>query len=127
MATLKDSDIYVRSEAVYALGEIKDARAIEPLGVFLKDNNRGVRENAAYALGKIGDARAIESLIFSLLDPDKFVRIAVTEALGQIGDSRAVEPLRATSNNDDEPIVRSYAQTAINRIWDPDVWSNDDD
>ena len=127
LAALKDSDVYARSDAVYALGEIKDARAIEPLGAFLKDNNRDVRENAAYALGKIGDARAIESLIFSLLDPDKFVRVAVTEALGQIGDSRAVEPLRATANNDDEPIVRSYAQTAINRIWDPDVWSNDDD
>ena len=85
-------DYKVRWRAAEALGEIGDARAVEPLiAVSLQDENAGVRWGAAEALGKIGDARAIKSLMGALKDKD--VREEAIRALRRIGDVRAVKPL----------------------------------
>ena len=50
---LKDNDTKVRENAAVALGEIKDARAVEPLVRALKDNNSEVRLGASSALRTI--------------------------------------------------------------------------
>lgn len=63
---LKNKDEDVRWRAAYALGKIKDARAVEPLIAALKDENRNVREDAAWVLGEIKDNRAVEPLIAAL-------------------------------------------------------------
>jgi len=47
---LKDENDNVRSRAAYAFGEIKDARAVEPLMEALKDEDIYVREAAKAAL-----------------------------------------------------------------------------
>jgi len=89
-------DSAVRQAAAMALGEIKDASAVEPLIIALKDEHGHVRELSARALGQIGDARAVEPLIAVLSGQDyEYVREAAAEALGKIGDTRAVEPLMA--------------------------------
>ena len=64
----------VRSSAAEALGEIGDARAVEPLCAALRDKDVDVREAAAEALGKIGDARAAVPLRSALGDEDSDVR-----------------------------------------------------
>ena len=101
------------TSAVRALGEIGDARAVEPLIGVLRDENWWVRSCAAEALGKIGDTRAVEPLIKELdgyredsgwekLD----VVASVIDALGEIGDSNAFEPLERllrTSHNWNDP------------------------
>jgi HEAT repeat protein len=63
IAALKDNDWWVRRDAAEALGEIGDARTVEPLIAVLKDKDRDVRWHAASALGEIGDARAVDPLI----------------------------------------------------------------
>lgn len=77
-----------REMATYALGEIGDTRAIEPLiDVLLEDTNSFVRRLAASALGKIGDERAIEALTSAKLnDEDEDVRYWADWALKQIQD-----------------------------------------
>ena len=57
---LKDKDRDVRRDAANALGEIKDARAVEPLIKALKDEDNYVREQAAAALGKIRGKREVK-------------------------------------------------------------------
>jgi len=84
----------VRRAAAQALGEIGDARAVEPLIAALSEE--GLCQAAVEALGKIGDARAVEPLI-GILDKISFSLEsgAVARALGDIGDPRAVKALIA--------------------------------
>jgi HEAT repeat protein len=104
-------------EAAGALGEIGDARAVEPLIAALKDKNSGIRYGAAGALGEIGDARAVEPLIAALKDKHPVVRETAAEALGEIGDARAVEPLIAALK-DKGPGVLEKAAEALGEIGD---------
>ena len=69
------------------MGEIGDARAVEPLIAALKHNDTGIRQDAARALGRIGDARAVEPLIAALKYKTPRVHKAVVEALGKIYQS----------------------------------------
>ncbi len=83
-----------RGSAVYALGELGDKMAVEPLIARLGDNDSDVRQSAARALGKLGDKRAVEPLMERLGDGHPYVRQSAAKALGELGDRRAVEPLR---------------------------------
>ena len=51
---LRDKDGRIREAAVDALGEIKDARAVEPLCAALRDTEIVIRRHAAKALNMIG-------------------------------------------------------------------------
>ena len=78
---LKDKDSSVQWEAMDALGEIKDERAVGPIIKILKDEDNYVREKSANALGKIGDRRAVEPLIEALKDENGHVRSSVQRML----------------------------------------------
>jgi HEAT repeat protein len=93
IAALKDREAFVRRSAVVALGQIKDAHAVEPLIAALKDENASVRKSAVVALGQIKDARAVEPLIATLKDEDADARGSAAVALGEIKDVRAVNVL----------------------------------
>jgi HEAT repeat protein len=120
IADLKDNDPLVRSNAVKALGVIKDSRAVEPLIAVLNDKDPLIQRQAVKALGRINDLRALEPLIGVLGDREKktHVRMSAAEALGKIGDSSAVEPLVAALN-DRYWDVRGHAAEALGRIRDP--------
>ncbi|MGB9872500.1 MAG: HEAT repeat domain-containing protein, partial [Anaerolineae bacterium] len=49
-----EKDWEIRRDAARALGELKDARAVEPLIAALKDKDSDVREAAAEALDRLG-------------------------------------------------------------------------
>jgi HEAT repeat protein len=113
----------LRVNAAFALGEIRDERAIAPLIRLLSDDKEQVQALARQALGQIGtaavvplidalqsdnvmtrrnaawvlldmpDPRALEPLIKALGDQDATVRQYSAVGLGRIGDSKAVEPL----------------------------------
>lgn len=68
---MKHEDRVFRQAAASALGEIGDARAVEPLIQTLEDRDSLVAGKAAQALGRIGDARAVEPLIQALKDGDR--------------------------------------------------------
>jgi HEAT repeat protein len=115
---LGDQEAEVRRWAAWALGKIKDPRAVEHLIQALGDPNAEVRSWAALALGSIGDARAIEPLIQALRDLNGWMRSKAAEVLGRIGDPLAVGPLiQALGDPDTE--VRWGATEALGRIGDP--------
>jgi HEAT repeat protein len=145
---LNQDDVIARLHAVKALGEIKDARAVEPLSAVLKDSKCGLqaanalanigrpsipslvtalknnspiaRRNAAMALGKIKDASAVKPLIVALDDENPIVRRNAAKALGEIRDNSAVEPL-TSALKDDSPIVRRNAALALKEIGSSDT------
>src|SRR5260221_10272356 len=61
----------VQRQAAEALGQVGDARAVEPLVVTLQDPNSTVplQLAAAESLGKIGDRRAVQTLFAALKHP----------------------------------------------------------
>ncbi|MBN1454376.1 MAG: HEAT repeat domain-containing protein, partial [Anaerolineales bacterium] len=79
IAVLKTSDMDVRQSAAKALGQIGDARAMEPLIAAL--NDRQVQRAAAEALGQIGDARAVEPLVVALKEGTWSMRQTAAQAL----------------------------------------------
>lgn len=115
----KDSG--VRRSAAVALGQIKDAWAVEPLIAALtysNPKNSEVRQAAAEALVQIGDARAVEPLIATLKDWSPDVRKAAIEALGQIKNTRAIEPLIAALKHEDRSGMRRAAAEALGQVKD---------
>jgi HEAT repeat protein len=137
---LKNEDLLIRLNTIMALGETRDARAVEPLIstlkdescvctaanslvkignpavepliAALKDDKPIVRRNAAKALGEIKDVSAVKPLIFALKDKDLTVRWNAAKALGEIKDASAVEPL-IEAQKDESPIVRKNAVMAL--------------
>jgi HEAT repeat protein len=84
-----------RERAAYLLGEIGDARAVDPLmATFAGTSDRYIRLAAARALGRIGDARGVDTLIAALATPvwtpDCNDLVA---AVHRIDPERAIEPL----------------------------------
>jgi len=53
----------MKENAIQALGQLDDPRAVEPLVQALHDADYWVRQGAARALRHLGDPRAIEPLI----------------------------------------------------------------
>ena len=126
---LSDREGTVRKFAASLLGELGDARAIEPLGMALYDLHHevgeaaaeslarfggasfevlkealahpeaGIREHAVAALGKIQDARVAPALIELLRDPDRIVQKQTILALSRLQDSRAESALKEIAND----------------------------
>jgi HEAT repeat protein len=68
--------------ACYAVRDLGDVRAVQPLIERLRDSNKFVRQCAAEALGEIGDPRAIEPLKARLdTEEDEQVRNSIKRAL----------------------------------------------
>ena len=109
----------VAAKVAEVLGQIGDARAVEPLIATLKvKRGKDVRQAAAEALGQIG-APAVKSLIDVLEDRENLwaVREAAAEALGQTGEKRAVEALTAVLRFRGEyREVRWVAAKALERL-----------
>jgi HEAT repeat protein len=103
----------VRMQAERALGQMRDARAVELLIAALRDEN--VHRSAQHALESIG-APSVEPLIAVLRDENEDVRGRAVEALGRIGDARAVEPLIAALRDGKGGFFAKYALEQI-RAW----------
>lgn len=86
---LADKKPFVRREAAYALGVVRNASAINPLlQITQKDKVAEVRNAAIIALGEIGDAAAVGELIKLLQRKpqakEEFTRRSAARAIGQI-------------------------------------------
>jgi HEAT repeat protein len=121
MVMLKSEDDDERVRGVIVLGELGDARAVQPLIERLGDTNERVSTGAAWALGRLGDAGALDPLIERLKDESesKHVRGGAAQALGQMCDARAVQPLIERLNDDNESEdVRAKTAWALGRLGD---------
>ena len=115
---LKDADAGARCNAAKALGQCRDAQALEPLcQALVNDEDSLVRGMAASALGKIGDVRATESLCHALQDKEPDLRRSAAEALGAIKDPAAFDPLCQVLREND-PRVRRCAALALGELAD---------
>lgn len=78
----------ITAETIFALGEIGDARAVEPLiSVLQNSTSETVIKSTIIALSKMGGARAVEPLVSMFIknsNPD--VIIAAIEGLEKIGE-----------------------------------------
>jgi len=128
---LSSPDVQLRQFVAYLLGQVGDARAIEPLIDLLQDEHVGVRGAAANALGNIGDSGAVpylkpllkdnnpqlvvwaafaltrlghdhfNKLEAALQSADVDVRRSGVLAMQQLGDARAIPALLALYNDHD--------------------------
>jgi HEAT repeat protein len=93
---------YLSSAAITALVKLRDERALEPIiSLFRKTN----QPDLATVLGNWGDRRAVEPLITAMQNSDPHVRYYTARALGKIGDQRAIPVLERATANDRAPIL----------------------
>jgi HEAT repeat protein len=139
VAALQDPE--ARPAAIKALGEIGDARALEPLLAVMKEGDRRLRKDTAAVLDKLGwqpdesvagaaywvvkrewdkcveiGTPAVEPLVAALADGDEDVREAASKALAKIGEP-AVEPLVAALKHEHWS-AREAAANALGGIAD---------
>ena len=81
-------DERARHDAVLALGEAHDSRAVEPLCSILRGKHEpAVRSAAAWALGEIRDPAAVETLLVATGDSDYDVRTAAGASFDSLGNA----------------------------------------
>jgi len=119
MEKLSSANASDKAYAAYALGEIGDKQAVEPLSALLKDRDKFVRSVAAYALGEIGDSSAIEFLRPALEDESSIVRAAAAKALGKIEGGKVEQYQTRYLNDlkDSDNAVRLRAATELGKIY----------
>lgn len=71
--------------AAAVLGEIKDARALQPLVASLSHPDDRVRSQCCFALGELRDLEAVEPLLQATRDPVHEVRVLAAAALDGMG------------------------------------------
>lgn len=94
LAQLQAEDAAVRAEAATALGNLRDAAALDVLAHALRhDDNDGVRERCAIAIAQIGTPRAVDLLLDALDGQRVWVTNRLAYLLGASRDVRATDAL----------------------------------
>jgi HEAT repeat protein len=99
----------VRDRSAWALGEIEDVTAVEPLLKTLNDADARVRARVAWALGEIEHPSAVNGLVRALNDSDAAVREKLVWALGEIESDLAIDALLQTLGDPDVEVRRQSA------------------
>jgi hypothetical protein len=128
LARLRDQEKGQRLAAIDALGELRDSRAIDPLGATLLDSgeDEDVRRACAKSLGKIGDIRTAQVFVKFLLippsgtDTDRVARVYAAMSLGQMRVKFAVDALLKNIDPSRESDLNYHCVVALGRIADPD-------
>lgn len=110
---------HVVKRAIFALGEIKDKKAVEPLiEVGLKSVLITIRGASVRALGDVGSNEAVEPLIYAMLKEKVDTgKVEAAQALSKIKDSRAIKPLSMLMNDEAEDLnVREEMAEALGKI-----------
>ncbi len=116
---LGDREVTVRKYAALVLGNMRDVRAIEELGMAVYDLHHEVSQAAAEALAKFG-APAVGLLSEALRHPEAAVREHAVIGLAKIQDAR-VAPLLFEMLRDPDRIVQKQAILSVAELNDPHV------
>lgn len=118
----KDLDKKTRALSCWALGQLRDKRAVRALMVAFGDSSRDVRWEAAKALHIIEGKTAIRPLIVALHEGKPDQRAAAAYALGALRDRRAVGALLVRLRDTSEHSrVRALAAEGLAHIGDTEV------
>jgi HEAT repeat protein len=118
ISELKSTDSGVRQRAAFALGEMGEPNAVEPLIVCFKDSYSYECIQVADALVKIGKP-AVEPLIGCLKNDNPDVRANAARALGCLGDQRSVEALIICLMDQKSNVRRNTAEALEKLKWEP--------
>ena len=113
---LGDREVTVRKYAAMVLGNLRDARAIEELGMAVYDLHHEVSQAAAEALAKFG-APAVGLLSEALRHPEAAVREHAIIGLEKIQDMR-VAPLLLEMLQDPDRVVKKQALQSLGKLGD---------
>jgi HEAT repeat protein len=113
---LGDQERNVRKFAIILLGNLRDPRTIEELGMVVYDLHHEVSLAAAEALAKFG-APAVGVLSEALSHPEAAVREHAVMGLGKIQDE-SVAPLLVEMLSDPERMVRKQALLSLSVLKD---------
>lgn len=117
--TMGDRSRKERINAVIALGESDDPRAVHPLMDCCNDNDALIRRHATEALLKLKSGRAVRVLIERLKDKNEQLktRELAAAALAAIRSYSAIEGLRDLySDTDEDPALRSSVAEELHRV-----------
>lgn len=117
--TMGDRSRNERINAVIALGESDDPRAVHPLMDCCGDTDSLIRMHATEALFKLRSGRAVKVLIERLKDRREQMktREKAAAALAAIRSYSAIEGLRNLySDTDEDPGLRSYVAEELHRV-----------
>ena len=95
--TEKEENLYT---IIYALGMLRDARAVPVLIPFVKHENARLRSAAVVALGNINDPRAKEILKKALNDPEPNVQWGSAISLASMNDASGLEVILKLLNRE---------------------------
>ncbi|GJM43834.1 MAG: hypothetical protein DHS20C21_06760 [Gemmatimonadota bacterium] len=113
---LQDSDETVRREAIFALGQIGNADARDPLARLAGSNAEAAERGAAVlALGKLDGEGAAEAILPFIGDASPQVRADAAVALARTGDKVAAIDLKPLLTDTDAH-VRELAAWAAGRL-----------
>ena len=123
-AARKDSDPYIRSEAIRLLRRIGVGYTqVQDLAfAALKDPHRDVRSQAARLMGNFHDERCIEPLVKAMADADWSVRESAENALfnfGEMAVQRLIEALSSRSWTTRFRAARLLGEVGDTRAVDP--------
>ncbi len=102
---LSDKKELVRRETAYALGKVRNPKAINPLiQVLQKDKVLEVRNAAIIGLGQIGDVSAVAEIVKLLQkkpnDKEEFLRRSAARSIGQIAQVIQTDKVKVTTPED---------------------------
>ncbi|MCK5141043.1 MAG: HEAT repeat domain-containing protein [Candidatus Heimdallarchaeota archaeon] len=113
---LSDDDPAKREEAILALGELRDMRAVEALIKVVSQDNTENRTYAIKSLSEIGDHRAIETLIFCLMDTEENIRLSAARGLGKFSSPQAISSLLISLRKDPKISIKSRVALSLGSI-----------
>ena len=108
--TLRHTEGNVRKHTASLLGQIRDPRAIEPLGMALYDVHVEVGEAAAQALARYG-APALQVLEEATRAVESQIRLHALSGLSRIKDDRALPLIAALIRDPDRQVQRQAIQS----------------
>jgi HEAT repeat protein len=117
--TMSERSQQERINAVIALGESDDPRAVRPLMDCCNDSDAMIRRHATEALIKLKSGRAVDVLIERLKDKNEqlVTRQHAAAALAAVRSYSAIEGLRDMyADTDEDPALRSFVAEEIHRI-----------
>ena len=112
---LKDPDPDLRMQAALALGDQRNARAVDGLIEMLRDEDTNVRYHAIEALGKLKATEAVDALAEIAESKDFFLSFAALESLTNIGDARVASKMAPLLDNE---FLRDPAINLLGKLGD---------
>lgn len=114
---VRDPSAEVRTQALFALGQLRPPGAAEELLAAVEDADWGARLFAVILLASFPEARPMARLVAVVTDDEEgMVREAAASSLGDLGDPAAIEPLRRAADEDREREVRRAAKGALRKL-----------